>query len=68
MAIALGDTKLGKQALLVAVSVNPDHAESYTNLGVLEAQSNKVDAAMMHYERAQRIAPWLYEPFYNGGT
>ena len=43
-----------------------DHAESITNLGVLEVRRGNDAAALSHFQAAQKLAPLSYEPWYNG--
>lgn len=67
VSIGLGDKNLAYQALKVAVSLNCNHAEALTNLGVLEFQRGNADGALSNYRKAQEVAPALYEALYNGG-
>jgi len=41
--IGIGDLGLAYQAFKIAVSINPEHAESYNNLGVLELWKGNLD-------------------------
>jgi tetratricopeptide repeat protein 8 len=66
MAVGLGDVGLAYQAFRVAVSVDPAHAESLTNLGVLESRKGNIEQARANYAAAQQAAGHLFEPFYNG--
>jgi len=43
LAIGMGDLTLAHQALMNAVSVDGNHAESFCNLGIIELKLNKVD-------------------------
>jgi len=66
IAINLGDINLAFQALHIVLALDPNHAESHINLGVLEARKGNDQNALSHASTAQRIAPWLYEGWYNG--
>jgi lipoprotein NlpI len=46
IAIGVGDLGLGYQAFKIAVSVDPQHAESYNNLGVLELRKGEGKATL----------------------
>ncbi|CAM9659200.1 unnamed protein product, partial [Phaeothamnion confervicola] len=65
VAIGIGDLGLAYQAFKIAVSVDPNNAESFCNLAVLELRKRNVDAARACLKTAQRLASHLYEPFYN---
>ena len=66
VAIGIGDLGLAYQAFKIAISVDANHAESFNCLGVLELRKNNVDLARGNFETARRLAPHLYEPFFNG--
>lgn len=66
VAIGMGDTNLAHQAFKIAVTVDPTHAESLNNLGVLDAQKGDMEAAAAHYRTSQYSGPALFEPLYNG--
>ena len=57
---------LAYQAFKIALSVDPEHAESLCNLGVLELQSRNADAAQAFFLSTQNKAPHLFQPFFNG--
>lgn len=44
VAIGVGDLGLAYQAFKIAISVDPNHAESYNNIGVLELRKALFDA------------------------
>lgn len=67
VAIGVGDLGLAYQAFKIAVSVEPNHAESYSNLGVLELRKSNVEQAQAHFQTAMRLGPHLFEPAFNGG-
>jgi tetratricopeptide repeat protein 8 len=67
VAVGIGDLGLAYQAFRVAVSVDATHAESYNNLGVLEMRKGNIEAAKTNFATAQKLAEFLFEPFYNGG-
>ena len=54
------------QAFSTAVAMMSDHAESLTNLGVLEVRQGNDAAAMDHFRAAQKLAQHSYEPWFNG--
>ena len=66
VAIGVADTALAYQAFKVAISLDPNHAESFTNLGVLELRRRNVDAATSMFGAAQELGPHLFQGFYNG--
>ena len=66
VAIGIGDLGLAYQAFKIAVSLDANHAESYCNLGVLELRKRNVEAAQANFTLAQQIAPFLFQPFFNG--
>jgi tetratricopeptide repeat protein 8 len=66
VAIGIGDLGLSYQAHKIAVSVDNNHAESHCNLGVLELRKGNIDAARSSFVTAQNLAPYLFEPYFNG--
>jgi tetratricopeptide repeat protein 8 len=66
VAIGIGDLGLAFQAFKIAVSVNGNHAESFNNLGVLELRKSNVDQARSNFQTAQKMADFMFEPFFNG--
>merc|ERR1711988_573888 len=66
IAIGIGDLGLAYQSFKIAVSVDSNHAESYCNLGVLELRKRNVEAAQANFLLAQQMAPFLFQPFFNG--
>lgn len=50
--IGIGDLGLAYQAFKIAVSFNPNHAESYNNLGVLELRKGNLDQAKSNFLNA----------------
>jgi tetratricopeptide repeat protein 8 len=49
VAIGIGDLGLSYQAFKISVSCNPNHAESYNNLGVLELRKGNVEQAKSNF-------------------
>lgn len=47
------------------MSNNPNHAESFNNLGVLELRKGNIEQAKSNFQQAQRISQFLFEPSYN---
>jgi len=66
VAIGIGDLGLAYQAFKIGVSIDSNHAECYCNLGVLELRKQNIEAARANFKTAQNLAPFAYEPFYNG--
>lgn len=66
VAIGIGDLNLAYQALKIAISIDPSHAEAYANIGVLELRKGNVDHARANFTKAQEMAPHMFEPFFNG--
>eukprot|EP00741_Cyanophora_paradoxa_P011225 tig00020554_g10845.t1 len=66
VAIGIGDLGLAYQAFKIAVSVDAQHAASFNNLGVLELRKGNVEQARGNFATAQRLAPVMFEPFFNG--
>eukprot|EP00903_Cladosiphon_okamuranus_P013708 g12764.t1 len=66
VAIGIGDLGLAYQAFKIAISVDSNHAESYCNLAALEVRKQNPEAARSNLKMAQTLAPYLFEPFYNG--
>eukprot|EP00659_Diplonema_papillatum_P018517 gene18517-28581_t len=67
VAIGIGDLGLAYQAFKVAISVDPNHAESFNNLGILELRKQNVDQARSNFQTASRLNPHIHEPLFNGG-
>lgn len=66
VAVGIGDEGLAYRALKIAISIDGNHAESFANLGVLELRKQNLDAASASFAHARNVAPYLFEPFYNG--
>jgi tetratricopeptide repeat protein 8 len=66
VAIGIGDLGLAYQAFKISISVDANHAESYSNLGVLELRKGNIDAARSNFRVVQGMASHLFEPFFNG--
>lgn len=64
--ISIGDLGQAYQSFKIAISIDSNHAESHCNLGVLELRKGNIDQARSSFQTAQRIAPFMYEPYYNG--
>lgn len=65
VAIGIGDVGLAYQAFKIAVSVDPNHAESYNNLGVLEMRKSNASQAQSNFQTAESLADYLFEPTFN---
>jgi tetratricopeptide repeat protein 8 len=46
--------------------VDSNHAESFNNLGILELRKGNVDQARSNFQTALKLAPHMFEPFFNG--
>ena len=66
VAIGIGDLGLAYQAFKIAISEDSNHAEAYTNLGVLELRKGNIDAARSNFNTAHTLAPHMFEPCFNG--
>ena len=49
VAINIGDLVLAYQCFKVAISSNPNHAESFNNLGVLELRKGNLEQAKSNF-------------------
>uniref|UniRef100_A0A7S3N2F2 Tetratricopeptide repeat protein n=1 Tax=Strombidium inclinatum TaxID=197538 RepID=A0A7S3N2F2_9SPIT len=65
VAISIGDLQLAYQCFKITISSNPNHAESFNNLGVLELRKGNVEQAKSNFMQASRISGFLFEPCYN---
>jgi len=65
LALGIGDLGLAFQAFRVTVSLQGQHAEALTNLGVLEMRRNHDVEAINYLRAAIRANESLYEPVYN---
>jgi len=65
VAVGIGDVSLAYQAFKIATSVDSAHAESFNCIGVLELRKQNAEAAQANFATAQKLAPYLFEPFYN---
>jgi tetratricopeptide repeat protein 8 len=65
--IGIGDLGLAFHSFKIALSYNPNHAESYNNLGVLELRKGNAEQAKSNFQQAARLASYLFEPAYNVG-
>eukprot|EP01105_Mastigella_eilhardi_P001988 TRINITY_DN1241_c0_g1_i1.p2 TRINITY_DN1241_c0_g1~~TRINITY_DN1241_c0_g1_i1.p2 ORF type:complete len:548 (-),score=185.42 TRINITY_DN1241_c0_g1_i1:2183-3799(-) len=68
VAVGLGDLKLAYRCYKIAISIDPRHAESFNNLGVLEVREANAEGARSSFLTAQQYAPYLHDPFYNGAV
>ena len=66
VAIGTGDLQLAYQSLRICVASDPNHAEAYNNMGVLELRRGRTAQARSHFDTAQRLCPQVYESQYNG--
>ncbi|XP_067141964.1 tetratricopeptide repeat protein 8 [Centruroides vittatus] len=65
MALGIGDKNLATQCFRLALTANNDHAESYNNLGVIEAVKGNTDQGKAFFQTSANLASYLFEPFYN---
>ena len=61
MAIGIGDLGLAYQAFKISVSSNPQHAESFNNLGVLEQRKGNYEQAKANFQSSSQLAEF-FEP------
>ena len=54
------------QAFKISISEDSNHAEAYSNLGVLELRKGNIDAARSNFSTAHGLAPHMFEPCFNG--
>ncbi|KAJ1621917.1 hypothetical protein T492DRAFT_601003, partial [Pavlovales sp. CCMP2436] len=73
VAIGIGDLGLAYQAFKIAISVDSNHVESYANLVslyifkyILLLRKGNIDAARSNFQTVQEMAPYMFEPFFNG--
>ncbi len=66
VAIGIGDLGLAYEALKIAISADPNHAEAFNNLGVLELRKANLEQAKANFAMSTRQSQFLFEPAYNG--
>ena len=67
VAIGVGDLGLAYQALKIAINIDPNHAESFNNLAVLELRKGNIESAQDLFKSSINQAPHLFEPVFNNG-
>mmetsp|Transcript_18424 Transcript_18424/g.33017 ORF Transcript_18424/g.33017 Transcript_18424/m.33017 type:complete len:528 (+) Transcript_18424:314-1897(+) len=65
LAIGIGDQNLAFRAYKTSISSDANHAESFTNLGILQVHKGALQKARGSFDAAEKLAPHLFEPFYN---
>ena len=65
VAISIGDLQLAYQCFKIAISSNPNHAESFNNLGVLELRKGNLEQAKSNFIQSSKMSGFLFEPCYN---
>uniref|UniRef100_A0A0K0F3T8 Tetratricopeptide repeat protein 8 (inferred by orthology to a human protein) n=1 Tax=Strongyloides venezuelensis TaxID=75913 RepID=A0A0K0F3T8_STRVS len=65
IAISNGDQISAARCYRLAIAHNPDHAESYNNLGVIFMKQQKYDKARHFFKTAITKNEFLYEPHFN---
>ena len=68
VALGIGDTTLAHQAFEVAASIDPHHAESYTNAALLDLRASNTNSARANLLLAEKHGEHLFEPFYNSAV
>ncbi|WP_019501976.1 tetratricopeptide repeat protein [Pseudanabaena sp. PCC 6802] len=63
-----GNTELAIANLTKALAVDPDLAEAHYQLGVIQAQQNKLDNAILCFRRAIALEPQYTDALYNLGN
>ena len=66
VAIGIGDLSLAYESLKIAISSDPNHAEAFNNLGVLELRKGNIDQAKANFAMSAKQSQFLFEPAYNG--
>ena len=66
IAIAIGDLGMAYQSFKISISCDPNHVESFNNLGVLELRKSKIEQAKANFHQAVQLSGTAYEPLYNG--
>lgn len=64
--IGIGDRDFANQSLKVALSLDDEHAESLTNLGVLSVRDQDAAGALAYFAAARKHSPDLFHSFFNG--
>lgn len=67
VAIGIGDLSLAYEALKIAISADPNHAEAFNNLGVLELRKGNIEQAKANFSMSGKQGQFLFEPAYNSG-
>ncbi|EGD72448.1 hypothetical protein PTSG_00470 [Salpingoeca rosetta] len=63
--MSLGNVKLAREALVLAVTCDSTNGEAYNNLGVIEQRKGNSGDARGHYQTAIKVSPHIHEPHYN---
>ena len=63
--LAMGELKLSYQSYKLALSSQPEHAEAYNNLAVLEWKRRKQEQAKSYLLESASLNPRTYEPHFN---
>jgi lipoprotein NlpI len=42
---------------LMALKIQPDHAQAHNNIGIILARAGKIDEAVVHFQKALQIDP-----------
>lgn len=65
IAIGIGDVGLAYQAFKITVSSDPNHAEAFNNLGILELRKGNVDQARNNFTTSASLSEFMHEPLFN---
>ena len=63
--VAMGQFKLSYQCYKLALSSQPEHAEAYNNLAVLEYRRDRREQARSYLLESSALNPRTYEPHFN---
>eukprot|EP00877_Chromochloris_zofingiensis_P014770 jgi/Chrzof1/9547/Cz04g07120.t1 len=66
VAVGIGDLGWAHQCFRLALCIDPNHAEAYNNLGVLELRKGNDEQARAHFRTGQNLAEHVFELHYNG--
>lgn len=68
IALQNGNYDSASSVFLDAISLNPQYAEAYNNLGYAQFKQNKIDEAMSQYRKAIQLKPDYPDAFNNLGV
>jgi tetratricopeptide (TPR) repeat protein len=63
--LAAGDSAAGREKLILAIQKNPNYAEAYLLLGLIEFQQGDTASSIGHYRKGLELQPGSYSGHYN---